>query len=102
ARGQGRDRGEKKTRVGADGHGDRKRFALLFGDVIVEASALLDLPVHAGLARAEDVHAIETEVSLAASWIGGEGEGEGDEEAAVLGAGEQGEEGDRILIFHHS
>ena len=81
-RGHGRD---QKAGVGADGDRHRQRLPAALGHVMVEAAALLDLPVHAGLGGAVQMHAIEAEIALAGLGIGGEHEAEGDEAPAVAG-----------------
>src|SRR5215831_2051778 len=78
------DRGQEKAGIGSDGDREWQRFAPSLGNVIVKASALLDLPMHAGLARTEHVHAIEAEVSLSTLGVRGQDETEGDEASAVL------------------
>ena len=64
--GQRRDRGQDQRRRAAEEHGHRQRLAARFGDRVVKAAALADLPVHAGRARVVDLQAIHAEVVAAA------------------------------------
>ena len=60
--GQRRDRRQDQRRRPAEEDRDRQRLAPLLGQLVVEAAALADLPVHARLRRAVHVHPVHPEV----------------------------------------
>src|SRR6202035_2247163 len=72
----------------------RQALAPRLGGGVVEASPLADLPVHAGRARAVDLHAIDAEVVPLALRVLGVDERQGEEGAAVLRPG--GEDGEAV------
>ena len=99
--GQGSDGGQHEGRGAADEDDQRQRLAALLGHVVVEAAALLDLPVDAGGGVVVALNAVHPQVVVAGVGVFGVDQRQGDEVAAILGPGlEQGDAGEPRRILH--
>ena len=78
------NRRQDERRRAAEEHRCRQREAAPLSDLIVEATALPDLPVHARRPRVVHVQAVHRQVRALAVRMGGIDEGQGDEGPAVF------------------
>ena len=101
ALGKRRHGGEEEDGIGSEHDGDLQRLSAALRLMMVEATALLDLPVHAGLIRAVDVHAVEAEVALASALSRGDYQWIGDEAAAVPAPALQDGQAAEVRFLHH-
>ena len=82
--GERRDCREYERGRAAEKNGHGKRLSECFGLVVVEAAALVYLPVHAGGLRVEALHSVDAEVVSARRGVLGVDERQREEGAAVL------------------